>query len=47
LESKNSELQNEDAASLNASLLKSNDGFDAAEFELQYQAAKRAQEKAT
>ena len=46
LESKNSALQKEDAAWLNASLLDSDDDFDAAAFERQYQAVKQERDSA-
>ena len=46
LESKNAALKKEDASWLNASLINSDDDFDAAEFERQYQVVKQAQETA-
>ena len=47
LESKNSVLHKEDASWLNASLSDSDDDFDAAEFERQYQAVKNERESAS
>jgi hypothetical protein len=46
LESKNAALKKEDASWLNASLVNSDEDFDAAEFERQYQVVKQAQETA-
>jgi hypothetical protein len=46
LETKSKALDKEDAAWLNASLSDSDDDFDAAEFERQYQAAKLVRESA-